>query len=117
VFLQALERPVLPPARRDWSDRVLRLWEAWRQDPVTGQYGPADIAAAVELADQFEELQPSEQRLRMDGLALTPKGKRDLRWRTGGDVDQEPEPLTPRARAGGDARRRRLLKAVQGGGG
>jgi hypothetical protein len=81
VDLEPLAKPTLPIARRNWSPRVKRLWNAWRQDPVTSQYTTADVAAARELADIFEELLPSEQRLRMDGLGLTPKGKRDLRWR------------------------------------
>jgi hypothetical protein len=48
---------------------------------VTSQYGPADLAAVRELARRYDTLAPAEQRLRMDGLGLTPKGKRDLRWR------------------------------------
>lgn len=81
VELEPLERPVLPSARRDWSPRVKALWAAWRQDPATGQYSPADVAACVDLAACFEELPASEQRLRMDGLGLSPKGRRNLRWR------------------------------------
>lgn len=77
------------------------LWDAWRADPATGMYGPAEIAAAVELAwlmDEFatgnvlvegeerqaarERVTPAELRLRMDGLGLSAKGKRELRWRS-----------------------------------
>lgn len=86
VDLPPLEKPVLPGARRGWSQHVKALWEAWRSDPVTSQYGPADLAAVGELARLFDDLQPNEQRLRMDGLGLTPKGKRDLRWRTPNEV-------------------------------
>jgi hypothetical protein len=87
VDLEPLSKPVLPVADHGWPDRVKRLWAAWRQDPVTAQYSAADIAAVVELAEQFESLKPNEQRLRMDGLGLTPKGKRDLRWRTPAEVE------------------------------
>jgi hypothetical protein len=62
------------------------LWEAWRADAVTSQYGEADIAAITLLAVEWESLLPAEQRLRMDSLGLTPKGKRDLRWRTPNEV-------------------------------
>lgn len=86
VDLEPLDDPILPPAEHGWSDRVKRLWNAWRADAVTSQYGAADLAAVFELAEQFEELKPNEQRLRMDGLGLTPKGKRDLRWRTPAEV-------------------------------
>src|SRR4051812_47966729 len=57
------------------------MWEAWRRSPVTTQYGVEDIAAIEELAQRFYLLsEPSRLRL-MDALGLTPKGKRDLRWR------------------------------------
>lgn len=81
VDLEPLAKPVLPGARREWSESARRLWRAWRKDPVTVQWTLADVAFAFELAARFEKLAPSEQRLRMDGLGLTPKGKRDLRWR------------------------------------
>lgn len=86
VDLEPLAKPVLPIADRRWSASAKTMWSAWRQDPVTTQYGPADIAAIKELARQYEALPPNEQRLRMDGLGLTPKGKRDLRWRTPAEV-------------------------------
>ena len=82
VDLEPLVEPVLPEADESWSGRVKRLWAAWRADPVSSQYGAADVAALWELACEFESLKPNEQRLRMDGFGLTPKGKRDLRWRT-----------------------------------
>ena len=86
VDLEPLEKAILPPADRKWSPRVKRLWNAWRVDPVSSQYGEADIAALWEFAAQYEQLAPNEQRLRMDGFGLTPKGKRDLRWRTPAEV-------------------------------
>lgn len=81
VDLEPLAAPILPEAG-DWSGRVKRLWDAWREDPVTSQYGPADLAAVWDLADQFEGLSETTQTARLDRLGLTPKGKRDLRWRT-----------------------------------
>jgi hypothetical protein len=82
VDLEPLEAPILPGADDKWSGRVKRLWVAWREDPVTSQYGPADLAAIWDLAEQFDGLSESTQTNRMDRLGLTPKGKRDLRWRT-----------------------------------
>lgn len=81
--------PELPKAfrgRMKWSARTVAAWAAWCDDPVTSQYTPADIAAAVELAYLMEgmvrgEEKSAEVRQRMDGLGLTPKGKRDLRFR------------------------------------
>jgi len=74
-----------------WHPRTVAVWSAWRDDPATSQYGPAEIAAAVELAYLHDayvrgEEKSAEVRLRMDGLGLTSKGKRDLRWRTAAEV-------------------------------
>lgn len=85
VDVPPLGKPVLPVADKRWSPRVKRLWEAWRADPVSGVWSVSDRAAAWELAEQFVELAANEQRLRMDGLGLTPKGRRDLRYRYGDD--------------------------------
>ena len=91
VDLEPLAEPVLPEHDDDWSERVKRLWVAWRSDPVSSQYSEGDIAALWEFASTFERLQPSEQRLRMDGFGLTPKGKRDLRWRVPQDAQRQAE--------------------------
>ncbi len=59
-------------------------WSAWRSDPVTAQYSEADISFALDTIALHNAMTPSsanEVRLRMDALGLTPKGKRDLRWR------------------------------------
>lgn len=86
VDLEPLERPLLPAAPKDWSPRMQRFWAAWRQDPITTQYGHADLAAIWDLAENFENLSEPTQTNRMDRLGLTPKGKRDLRWRTPAEV-------------------------------
>jgi hypothetical protein len=116
VTLAPLEAPVLPALESlhegwAWHPRTVAAWDAWRLDPVTAQFGPAEVAAAVELAwltdefasgnvqDQegeervgrFDRVSASELRLRMDGLGLSLKGKRDLRLRVAAEVEQEPE--------------------------
>lgn len=85
--LAPLEQPVLPLARREWGLNAKRAWRAWRTDPVTTQWGQADVHYAMELCRLYDDLMPSEQRLRMDALGLSPKGKRDLRWRTPQEVE------------------------------
>ena len=95
VDLEPLEKPVLPPPEYSWTTGATRMYNAWRRDPVTSQYGPADIAAICELARWYDLLPFSEQRLRMDALGLTPKGKRDLRWRTPAEVATIAEQKTP----------------------
>jgi hypothetical protein len=102
VDLPELAEPVLPPLdpAHEWHPRTTAQWEAWRADPASGMFGPAEVAAAVELAwlaDEFasggnpdlkiQRVSAAELRLRMDGLGLTAKGKRDLRWRTGGEQE------------------------------
>ncbi len=86
VDLEPLAEPLLPEADEAWSENAKRAWEAWRSDAVTSQYGPADRHAIWELARKYDEWASNEQRLRMDNLGLTPKGKRDLRWRTPAEV-------------------------------
>jgi hypothetical protein len=41
----------------------------------------------VYLAEEFKALPPAQRLRLMDGLGLTPKGKRDLRWRTPAEVE------------------------------
>lgn len=102
LTLPPLTKPVLPALPRrargegPWSSRTTRIWNAWRKDWVTGAYGSAEIAMAVELAyvyeDAVRESKPTrwaEVRQWMDRLGLTMKGKRDLRLRLA------PEPSLP----------------------
>jgi hypothetical protein len=111
--LDPLEVPVLPelPEIEDgWRADTFAAWTAWREDPVTSQYSPSDIAYALDTIRLHQAMTPTsanEIRLRMDALGLTPKGKRDLRWRIkepGGGTAQ-PE---PRHRKKSSARRGRL---------
>src|SRR5262249_22097253 len=86
VDLEPLETPVLPLYNPRRFTATRRLWNGWRSDPVTSQYGPADIEAIVELGIHWAEMTFADQDRRMDKLGLTPKGKRDLRWRTPNEV-------------------------------
>jgi hypothetical protein len=119
------EKPVLPPLSRlrapegGWPSRTRELWEEWRRDAATTQWGPAEMAAARELAYLHAEWVrygpaslASEIRLRTDSLGLSLKGKRDLRYVVG-DPAQRPD--TSRARAAAPAPQTREyghLKAV-----
>src|SRR5882672_3647542 len=82
---------VLPAAKPSWSPRVKRLWNGWRADSLTSQYTAADVAYIFDLADQFDELAEATQTARMDRLGLTPKGRRELRWRTQQEAEQQRE--------------------------
>jgi len=85
VDLEPLEEPIL----KIWDDRFTvpdYMWQAWRISPVTSQYGPEDLAAIHDLAVGWEEMTFADRDRRMDRLGLTPKGKRDLRWRTPNEV-------------------------------
>jgi hypothetical protein len=103
VDLEPLEKPILPAYKSSWRiwiesrDRqgnpitvrrgVSRaMWAAWRESPVTSQYGPEDIAAVCYLAETFHSLSDTARLTLLDRLGLTPKGKRDLRWRTPAEV-------------------------------
>jgi len=111
VDLEPLDAPILAPADPGWSEHVTELWNAWRSDPVTSQYSESDRAAVREFARRFDDLAPNEQRLRMDGFGLTPKGKRDLRWRVPGQqVAERDRQRTP---SSGDSGRRSRLSVVK----
>jgi hypothetical protein len=94
VDLPELAARVLPnlpqrgKGRGAWSARTRAAWKAWQKDPVTSQYGPADVQLAVDLAWLYEDWvrEPTvalagEIRQRMDTLGLSPKGRQDRRWR------------------------------------
>jgi hypothetical protein len=87
--LYPLRKAVLPVLPRDeWSPRTRAAWAAWRRDPATTMYGPAEVQLAVDLAYVYEQwvqdgtaALAGEIRQRQDGLGLSPKGKQDRRWR------------------------------------
>ena len=87
VDLAPLEQPVLaelPETEDGWRPETVAMFEAWRSDPVSALWSPADVAFAMDtllLHNEMTASGASEIRLRMDSLGLTPKGKRDLRWR------------------------------------
>lgn len=101
VDLPELTKPVLPELPEgDWSKRTQEAWALWRSDPATSQYSSAGIAQAINLLHLFEgwvrgDEKYSEVRLTMDGLGLTPKGKRDLRWRAPQETKDEPQRERP----------------------
>jgi len=123
VDLVAPSKPVLPasPPKRakgtgGWSAESRRLWAAVRSDPASAAYGPAELAALEQLMRTHEEwvrgrwALSAEVRQRMDGLGLTPMGKRALRWRQ----PLEPHYEGPSAAADELApRRRRRVAAVE----
>lgn len=118
VDLPPLTKPILPTLPRrakragGWSARTRSAWKAWRTDPVTTQYGPAEIQAAIDLAYLYEEMVRGklsllpEIRQMQDRLGLNPKGKRDLRWRVPAspEVEATAKAAKPLARSGRRAR-------------
>lgn len=100
VDLQPLDKPILAPLPRGkWRKETRDAWNAWRRDPVTAQWVAGDVAFALDtirLHQTMTASSASEVRLRMDALGLTPKGKRDLRFRVGTESAAEPEPAPRR---------------------
>jgi hypothetical protein len=81
VDLEPLKEPILREYDPEWQVRR-KMWDGWRASPVTSQYGVEDVELIEELARSFYDLsEPTRLRL-IDSLGLSPKGKRDLRWRT-----------------------------------
>lgn len=118
VDLPPLEKPVLEPLPRLegdelWRPQTMLTWEAWRRDPVTAMWSPADVAHALDtilLHNAMTTSGANEVRIRMDGLGLTPKGKRDLRWRIG---TAEPVAAPARKPASSASKRRARLSVVK----
>lgn len=109
VDLAPIDAPVLPDLPEgEWTSRARAMWAAWRCDPVTTQWSPADVAFAYDTIVLFDlpKTQPNELRLRMDTLGLTPKGKRDLRWRIVVPDESAEASRRPRGRSGGERRAR-----------
>ena len=88
-----IETPVLPekpPHKRKmvpWRQQALKIWAAWRLDPVTAFWSKSDITFALATLELYDLPGPqwtknaAEIRQRETALALNPKGKRDLRYR------------------------------------
>jgi len=67
------------------------MWEGFARDPVTTQYTEADVTTLRYLATEWEPMAHSERRMLMDRLGLSAKGRRDLRWRTQLEAEQQRE--------------------------
>ena len=115
-----LDKPVLqalPPrsGEGDWSKWARDVWESWRQDAATAQWTSADVHYALDTLTLIDACAckprtafAAEIRLRMDGLGLTPKGRRNLRWRlvAAGELVEHAAAVTSERR---DRQRRRLM--------
>ncbi len=99
-----------------WTPRTISTWKLLRADPATLTYGPGQIAYAIDTIYLYDEVVTGEStkwdelRLRMDGLALTDKGKRDARLRIARDEVSE-----ARANRSGDPSTRERMAAVDTG--
>lgn len=117
--------PPLPGRKRGtgpWPARTRRSWEAWRWDPSAQLWTKADKDYALEtiylVAEDHARMDAgmapthsSEIRLRLDALGLTPKGKRDLRYRlpAAGQQQVQEQPSKPTSAS----KRRAHLTAVE----
>jgi hypothetical protein len=87
VRLEPLRAPVLPELDElvpdhEWPAVSRMLWDAWRESPVTQTWAAEDIALAADTIVLHAEdpvAKASEIRIRIDNLALSPKGRRDAR--------------------------------------
>lgn len=104
ITLPPASGPVPKLPRGQWMPRTKAAWESWWKDSASTQWGEADRQSVVELAYLHGSLAEgrvtlaAEIRQRMDGLGLTQKGKRDLRWRVASEEEQaETGPAKPLA--------------------
>src|SRR5262252_9408504 len=68
---------------RSWDDDACRRWDTWRHDPAATFWTDGDVEYALETLVVYEAdpVPWAEISRRRDRLGLTPKGKRDLRYR------------------------------------
>ena len=103
VRLEPLSEPVLPELDEllpgeDFPLVTRLLWEAWRESPVTKLWAAEDVALAADtilLHASDPVVKASEIRIRIDNLALSPKGRRDARLLLPED-EEEPVVEEPR---------------------
>jgi len=120
VDLKPLEKAVLPelPATlqddKPWPEETKEAWRMWRRDAVTSRYSDSDIAFALDTIRVHARMPTTaaEVRMRMDILGLSPKGKRDNRWRVAEDRDDKPEANAPEVPADDEIARRRAARAA-----
>jgi len=86
VDLELPDEPVLGPYDPETMTIHRNLWEAWRVCGPATQWGDEDVEMAYALAREWAERTFADRDRQMDKLGLTPKGKRDLRWRTPNEV-------------------------------
>lgn len=88
VDLQPLTEPLLPPYPMHWYRADLRpfvvpkwMWDLWRQDPVTAQWSPGDLALVLDLGEHFYEIKQADRLRTQTVLGLNAAGRRNLRLR------------------------------------
>jgi hypothetical protein len=87
VDLQPLEAPLLPPYPMHWYRTDLLyvvpkwMWDLWREDPVTAQWSPGDLALVLDLGEHFYEIKQADRLRMLTVLGLNAAGRRNLRLR------------------------------------
>jgi hypothetical protein len=94
VDLQPLDEPVLPAYPIDWYRQGVRefavpkwMWDLWRTDPVTSQWSPGDLAAVLELGQNYARIKPELRFQIQTALGLNSNGRRRLRWRNAAEAE------------------------------
>lgn len=111
--------PARMPEGEAWPPQTKRAWKAWSADPATTQYSQGDIDFALDsiLIHAYFTWEPkkwaSELTARMDRMGLTPKGKRDLRYRLVQYVEAQEAGAKKRAAKKTSNQRRARLSLVE----
>lgn len=78
-------RALKPFERAHFTPKAKAKWAVWRREPVTIYWSESDIDFALATLELYScsdwTRHAAEIRLREDRLALTPKGKRDNRFK------------------------------------
>ncbi len=115
--------PPLPRIKGGLQEATKKTWASWWLSPVAHMWTEADwplVQNAIALQERFNRSLTSgssiptslltQQRLILDSLGLTPKGRQDRRWMLPADSDDQADDVDPDVPDELEPRRR--LKAV-----
>jgi hypothetical protein len=86
------------------------MWDLWRQDPVTAQWSPGDLALILDLGEHFYAIKQADRLRTLTVLGLNAAGRRNLRLR----IPVESQRYEEAERQAAEVRRLRIVDNRRG---